>query len=362
MTCVIAGSAWSKLRRWPGAIALICTQFFVVSAIAGTASLSWIPPTENADGTPLTDLASYRIYWGCSGSREYPFQQTIPAPQTTYVVEGLPDDGTCYFAATAINAQGAESAYSNEASVTFAVEAPGKPAVAIEWSDGQTIMVTQVITHNTTVQNATADEQFTGITDTWLGQTNPTTNWETDQYFYATKWEAGNHRHGLLRANLVNIPAGATISSATLYLRMSANIGAGSHTFTVRALLPAVVYTEATWNIFSTGNNWTTAGALSNGNDRSTTTYGTMSGVDSTIAWRSVDITTLVQGWHNGTITNRGLHFERTDGANDSTQRAFESSNGGDGIRPELVIVYTVGRAARAAAITLAATKRASFH
>ena len=30
----------------------------------GSATLSWMPPTENADGSALTDLAGYRIYYG----------------------------------------------------------------------------------------------------------------------------------------------------------------------------------------------------------------------------------------------------------------------------------------------------------
>ena len=31
-----------------------------------TVALSWTAPTQNLDGTVLTDLAGYRIYWGAS--------------------------------------------------------------------------------------------------------------------------------------------------------------------------------------------------------------------------------------------------------------------------------------------------------
>ncbi|MGP8164053.1 MAG: fibronectin type III domain-containing protein [Steroidobacteraceae bacterium] len=34
----------------------------------GTASLSWSPPTENTDGTPLTNLAGYVVYYGTSST------------------------------------------------------------------------------------------------------------------------------------------------------------------------------------------------------------------------------------------------------------------------------------------------------
>ncbi len=32
----------------------------------GSVTLSWYPPTQNADGSPLTDLAGYRVYYGHS--------------------------------------------------------------------------------------------------------------------------------------------------------------------------------------------------------------------------------------------------------------------------------------------------------
>src|SRR3990172_13172687 len=33
-------------------------------AYSGQAVLTWTPPTTNADGTPLTDLAGYKVYYG----------------------------------------------------------------------------------------------------------------------------------------------------------------------------------------------------------------------------------------------------------------------------------------------------------
>jgi len=40
----------------------------VTSAVAGTASLSWSPPTVNTNGTPLTNLAGYVIRYGTSST------------------------------------------------------------------------------------------------------------------------------------------------------------------------------------------------------------------------------------------------------------------------------------------------------
>lgn len=87
----------------------------------GSATLSWIPPTENTDGSPLTDLAGYRLYYGVE-SGNYPAQVEIDNPGvTTYVVEGLAE-GTWHFVATAYNSAGLESDYSEEA--TKLVQAP----------------------------------------------------------------------------------------------------------------------------------------------------------------------------------------------------------------------------------------------
>lgn len=48
----------------------------------GTISLSWIAPTENTDGTPLTDLAGYKIYYG-PASGQYDNEQDLNSPGLT---------------------------------------------------------------------------------------------------------------------------------------------------------------------------------------------------------------------------------------------------------------------------------------
>ena len=89
-----------------------------VEAIAmGSVTLSWSPPTENTDGTALTDLAGYRIYWGTT-SGSYPNSVSIENPGvTTYVVENLVP-GTYEFVATSYNTSGVESDYSAPATKT----------------------------------------------------------------------------------------------------------------------------------------------------------------------------------------------------------------------------------------------------
>ena len=51
-----------------------------VQAVAtGSATLSWTPPTTNTDGSPLTNLAGYKVYWGPSQGT-YPNSVTLNEP------------------------------------------------------------------------------------------------------------------------------------------------------------------------------------------------------------------------------------------------------------------------------------------
>jgi len=77
-------------------------------------TLSWTPPTQNADNSPLIDLAAYKFYYGLSEGN-YPNEIYIDSPGiSSYTVENLTAN-TYYFVATAINRAGAESDYSNVA-------------------------------------------------------------------------------------------------------------------------------------------------------------------------------------------------------------------------------------------------------
>lgn len=81
-------------------------------------TLAWDPPTQNTDGSPLTDLQGYKIHYG-NASRSYSESIVIDnAGITRYVVDSL-EPGTYYFAVTAFNSKGTESEYSMEVSATL---------------------------------------------------------------------------------------------------------------------------------------------------------------------------------------------------------------------------------------------------
>jgi hypothetical protein len=78
-------------------------------------TLSWQAPTENADGSQLVDLKGYKVHYG-QGSKSYSDTiQVANSGLTTYVVQDLPA-GKYYFAVTAYNSAGQESALSGEVS------------------------------------------------------------------------------------------------------------------------------------------------------------------------------------------------------------------------------------------------------
>jgi len=84
----------------------------------GSASLSWVAPTENTNGSLLNDLAGYHIHYGTSPSA---LNQTVDVPGATsvsYSIVNLPS-GTYYFTVTAYSSEGAESDPSNLGSKTI---------------------------------------------------------------------------------------------------------------------------------------------------------------------------------------------------------------------------------------------------
>lgn len=85
----------------------------------GWLHLQWTPPTENTDGSVLTDLDGYNIYYGTSPGF---YDQTVAILNeglTEYIVEPVPGGFTYYVVITAFNEAGSESEYSNMVSKTI---------------------------------------------------------------------------------------------------------------------------------------------------------------------------------------------------------------------------------------------------
>jgi hypothetical protein len=84
----------------------------VTQSSSGSATLSWTQPLVNTNGTTLTDLAGYRIYYGTSASNLSQVIQLTGTGLSTYVISNL-SSATWYFGMTAYDSAGMESALSN---------------------------------------------------------------------------------------------------------------------------------------------------------------------------------------------------------------------------------------------------------
>jgi hypothetical protein len=106
---LVAGKTSVALPAFSITVATNATASTAPSAV----TLSWDPPTENADGTPLVDLKGYTVHYG-DASKSYSDSIQVSNPGlTTYVVQNLAA-GKYYFAVTAYNSKGEESALSPE--------------------------------------------------------------------------------------------------------------------------------------------------------------------------------------------------------------------------------------------------------
>ena len=169
----------------------------------------------------------------------------------------------------------------------------------------------------------------TGTEDTYLFEASPTLNFGTN----------GSLESGptLIRFDLSSL-VGATITDAYLSMQVSSG-SAASDTLTVRRCLRAWVESEATWNEFSSGNGWGTAGAQGDGTDRDASASATISypggfdtsRIDSTSNTKLIeDIQDIADGG-----SNNGWVIDFAVG-----QEAYDSSESTDGDRPTLVVNY----------------------
>jgi Putative Ig domain len=82
---------------------------------SGSATLSWNAPTRNADGSPLTNLAGFRVYYGTTAG-SYTRSVQLPSPTMTGVVIEDLAAARWYFAVKSYNSSGVESTFSSSVS------------------------------------------------------------------------------------------------------------------------------------------------------------------------------------------------------------------------------------------------------
>jgi Fibronectin type III domain len=120
LPCVAACVAAIALSgcRDPGPVTPPTMATPSASGSMGSATLSWEAPTANTNGSPLTDLAGYRIYYGSSPKHLSHTVHIKTVGLQTYVIDDL-EPGTWYFAVKSVAANGVESSLSDVVAKTI---------------------------------------------------------------------------------------------------------------------------------------------------------------------------------------------------------------------------------------------------
>ena len=96
-------------------------------ALAGTVPLTWTAPTNRTDGSALTNLASYNVYRAASATGPWTSIANVPAPAAGSTDAAAPGGATSYYAVTAVDANGVESAKTTAVSAAVPVSPPMPP-------------------------------------------------------------------------------------------------------------------------------------------------------------------------------------------------------------------------------------------
>ena len=173
--------------------------------------------------------------------------------------------------------------------------------------------------------NLTSDE------DSYIKLKDPDDNFGSDVEMFVDRETTDLHR-ALVQFDLSSIPAGATITSATLTIE-AIGVG-GDMSVGAYQLLESWSESTVTWNERSTGVNWSTAG--SNFNSTAEDLLDVTSDDDGP---HDFDLTSLVQDWVDGSASNYGVMVGSPDGGGN---RQIEYMTRENTTAPVLVVTYTV--------------------
>lgn len=193
----------------------------------------------------------------------------------------------------------------------------------------------------------TLSQQGTGTSDTYISSSQPNTNYASDADFPIGEWSGGvDTLRELLWVDLSTIPIGCTIVTATLILTTKYVNGTASRTINIFRTKRDWVVNQATWNVYKTSNNWTTAGCGSTTDDYDNTSLGSigMTAADPMNTARDITlnallIQTMIPG---GSFAGKGFILEASV-ESDATYGFHAADTATASYRPKLIIDYEPG-------------------
>lgn len=189
-----------------------------------------------------------------------------------------------------------------------------------------------------------AQVSLTATATTRIEDVNPTTNYNANAYIQVGEWNGGSAKdRALVKFDLSSIPSDATITSATLRLYDEAqNYSSNTRTMSVYRVLRAWVANQATWNVYSTGNSWGTAGCSNTTTDRENSAIGSVSApATEVLGYTDITLTaSAIQGMiTGGGFTNNGFLIQMATETDDMHQYSDETVSNQ---QPLLVVDYDV--------------------
>ena len=128
-SCAASG-AWSGTKFASGSetlAAITASKSYTLTCAwgNGTATIKWSPPTQNTNGTTLTNLQGFKIVYGTSASN-LNFSQSVNGATATSATVAALGAGTWYFAVRAVTTSGTESDNSAVVSRTISAATAAK--------------------------------------------------------------------------------------------------------------------------------------------------------------------------------------------------------------------------------------------
>lgn len=202
------------------------------------------------------------------------------------------------------------------------------------------VLIAVLMEDTAEAQTASTTVSLPASADTYLSQNSPSKNYGSQATLLVDgddPAKSDNNKHILIKFNLSQIPAGATIQSARLKIRV---VDASSHTYNTHYIKRNWAESGATWRTYDGTNAWASTGARHSTYDRGGTNLAPFKASatgPASISLNSAGVA-KVQDWVDGRTPNYGLMIW-----NDSNTDGIDLSGRESTSKPVLEVTYGTG-------------------